>query len=74
MMSNERMTAAATERATPRDLVIFVDNSNIWIEGQKVYADSTTPDRQFRVNVSKLRELIAGNPEHRRVRRAFLIG
>jgi hypothetical protein len=66
---------SSTEPATARKLFIFLDNSNIWIEGQRAYSklkrQSDEPDSRFRVEVGKLLELIVGN---RQFQQGLLVG
>lgn len=48
----------------PDDLYIFVDNSNLWIEGQRILAQMNKLQRsdcRARINVRKLLELIKNN-------------
>jgi hypothetical protein len=58
-----------------RRLYIFLDNSNIWIEGQRAYSkcktNSDEPDSRFRVEVGKLLELIVGD---RQFHEGLLVG
>lgn len=46
---------------------VFIDNSNIWIEGQKAQAEKlkdATKDPRFRVEYGKLLELVVTNERH----------
>ena len=68
-------TMAALKAATEGKYYVFVDDSNLWIEGQKYIREKlvdTGKDPRYRVDLGRLLSLLIGNPDH--LLKAFLYG